>query len=710
MDMIMKKIFSISLFLVMLLGLSSCAQWLDVNTDPDSPSNKSATVENRLPWIQYYYMYGWGTANTRTSAITQMVTNTSRTSALGYQANWNPAQGIATTVYQNFFLGAACNVPDLIEKAEKEGAYHYIGAALTIKAMGFIMMVDLYGEMPYTDAVGSNYAPFYDNGDTIYHGCLDDLDKAIENFSKAQEPGATGLAAGDTWCGGDPQAWIRLCYGLKARWLNNLKKTKEFNPDEVLAALEKGPTSNSQNITMRHYNVATAGTCFTVGDAYGPNTTWDSFAWGTGQRLNRYYVNLLTNFKGTGVEDPRADKLIPSSMYKVSLNADGSIRSYEWLRDCGVDNQHQDEFMKQDRVTLGNLNSWYSFADVDKECYYLVEDIEKYYTDGVAGMKTALAKYYAPEQYTLTEVASGYQPKKNFNPSDPDASKKPVEKPVVVVTYHPGAMFVGDNNPLYVEDIKYVNVNAAALFETLGLAENDENCYYSNGSYSSKSPAGKIGFVQGTGTFYARPTSHSYILTYPEMCFIKAEILFNKGDKNGAYTAYTNGIKAHFELMNQKLAEWQGAGYCTTAKGFDVSFAYAPIPQGEIDAYMRSAAVKQSAGDLTLSDIMMQKYIAMGPDMQKWNDVRKYNYWRDGVYTEMSAPLYRTANAVGFDANPSKQTYYPRRWMHSTHETNYNSTNVNEIYKQYENYVQFSTDVIALAPQVWSIPVWWDME
>lgn len=686
MNTIMKKIFSIMLSLVLLLGLTSCAQWLDVNTDPDSPSNKSATVYNRLPWIQYYYMYGWGTANTRTSAITQMVTTASRTAAIGLQANWNPAQGIATTVYQNFFLGAACNVPDLLEKAEAEGAYHYMGAALTLKSMGFIMMVDLYGEMPYTDAVGANYAPFYDNGDDIYHGCLEDLEQAIAYFKMTQEPGATPLAEGDCWCNGDPNAWIRLCYGLKARWLNNLTKTGEFNADAVLAALEQAPTSNAQNVTMRHYNVATAGTCFTVGDAYGPNTTWDSWGWGNGQRLNRYYVNLLTDFKGTGVEDPRADKLIPSTMYKVTLNADGSIRSYEWLRDCGVDNQNKDEFMTKDRVTFGNLNAYLMLASSDVTKTYSNANILSFYSS-IDDFITATRKYYSEENATIS-----------------------VGGDAVTITYHPGAMYVNDNNPLYVEDIKYVNVKCDALFETYGLAENDENTYYCNGAHGKNSPAGKIGFVVGTGCFYTRPSSTSYILTYPEMCFIKAEILFNKGDKSGAYTAYINGIKAHFELMNARLAEWQGAGYCTTAKGFDVSFAYAPMPQAEIDAYMKSAAVAQSSGALTLSDIMMQKYIAMGPDIQKYNDVRKYNYFRDGVYTEMKAPLYRTAVASHFNSNPASQNYYMRRWMHSTHETNYNSKNVNAIYDQYKGYVNFSTELPALSDEVWTIPVWWDME
>ena len=682
----MKKIFSFLFGLVLLLGMTSCAQWLDVNTDPDSPSNKSATVQNRLPWIQYYYMYGWGTANTRTSAIVQMVNTASRTAAIGLQANWNPAQGIATTVYQNFFLGAACNVPDLLEKAEAEGAYHYMGAALAIKSMGFIMMVDLYGEMPYSDAVGENYAPYYDNGDDIYHGCLKDIDKAIEYFKMSQEPGATPLAEGDAWCGGDPNAWIRLCYGLKARWLNNLTKTSEFSAADVLAALEQGPTSNAQNITMRHYNVATAGTCFTVGDAYGPNTTWDSWGWGNGQRMSRYYVNLLTNFKGSGVEDPRANKLIPSGMYKVSLNPDGSIRSYEWLRDHGLDNQNKDDLMTNNRVVFGNLNAYLSLASADVTKEYTNDNILQFYAS-VEDFLTAVYRYYSDDNVTVAVSADK-----------------------VSITYHPGAMYVNDSNPLYIEDIKYINVKADALFETYGLAENDENTYYCNGAHGRNSPAGKIGFVVGTAGFYTRPSSNSYIMTYPEMCFIKAEVLFNNGDKNGAYTAYTNGIRAHFELMNQKLAEWQGAGYCTTAKGFDVSFAYAPIPQSEIDAYMRSAAVKQSAAELTLSDIMMQKYIALGPDMQKYNDVRKYNYFRDGIYTEMKAPAYRNATATHFNSDPSKQTFYPRRWMHSTHETNYNSTNVNAIYDQYKGYVDFSTKQPALANEVWTIPVWWDKE
>ena len=63
-----------------------------------------------------------------------------------------------------------------------------------------------------------------------------------------------------------------------------------------------------------------------------------------------------------------------------------------------------------------------------------------------------------------------------------------------------------------------------------------------------------------TGTFSARPNSDSDFLTYAEMCFIKAEIYFRKGNKDLALNAYKTGIQAHFDRMQRKLNEWKTAG------------------------------------------------------------------------------------------------------------------------------------------------------
>lgn len=679
----------------MLAGVTSCENWLDVNTDPDSPTNTVATVQNRLPWIQYYYMYAWGTANTRTNSAAQMIVGTSRTGTVGRQALWNPSSGVATTVYQNWFTGAASNIPDLITKAEAEGATHYIGAALVIKCMGYIMMADLYGEMPYTEAVsaiGENgiVAPKLDNGDVIYHGCLADLETAIQYLSKPQEGvAATPLSQGDTWMGGNTDQWVKLAYGLKARWLNNLTKTSEFDANAVLEALKKAPQSNAENITMKHANVENSTTNYTVGDAYGPNVTWDSMAWGTGQRLNRWYVNLLTNFKGSGVEDPRADKLLPHAMYKATLNSEGLVESYEWIRDCGVDLYDVEEGWTKNRMDHANLNSYLTMA---------TKDVTKTYT------KEAILKYYVSLDAFLAAVKKYYQ---GYPNSASDAVITVKDKDVDI-TYKKGTMYVDDTNPCYIEDIKYVNLNAAALYETYGLSKSDMCTYYDAGKYSGQSNAGKAGLVQGTGTFYGRPDSDSDILTYSEMCFIKAEVMFNLGKKDEALAAYKEGIESHFARMNTRLNQWMGAGCGITERDVNVEFAYSPMAQADIDAYMASAAVAQNSAALTLSDIMMQKFIAMGVNYQNWNDMRKYNYFKNNakwgvVYTEMKAPSYRTQDQSSFAADPQDNAFYLRRWMQSSNETGYNAINCNAAAQQYglTGYADY---------KIWSVPVWWDKE
>ena len=679
----MKKVLYSILSLILILGATSCDKWLDVNTNPNKPNNQSATVEIRLPWIQYYYMYAWGSASVRTSAAAQIVTSYSYTDHIGRLANWNPSQDANITPYQNWFIGAANNIPDLIKKAQETGATHYEAAALVVKSMGYIMMVDLFSEIPYFNAIGPDFSPSFDTGDVVYEACLADIDKAIELFSAPQQDGATPLSAGDTWNGGDVQKWIKLCYGLKARWLGTLSKTEQYNPQAILDAIAKGPQSNAENTKMTHYNVESAGTSFLSGDAYGPNVVWDTASWGRNQKLNRWYVNLLTNFKGTGVRDPRASKLIPSAMWNVQLNEDASaIKSYEWREDVGVNVQGIDEGWKINRYESESIQREYTPALADVTKKYPCEAIVKYY-ESVDAFVANVKKLYNEQAATINQTAD-----------------------TVFVTYHAGTMYVNDNNPVYVEDIKYVMYRADGLFETAGLSKSDMNCYYSKASGTTRA----LGYVQGTGGFYTRPDSDSDILTYSEMMFLKAEVLFRQGDKAGAYAAYKQAIESHFDRMNTKLASWEGSGSCTTARGFDVSFAYAPMAQADIDAYMASAAVAQSASELTMSDIMMQKLIAMGYNFQNWNDVRRFNFnagnIKDfGVVYDFKTPYYRTKDVSEFDSDPQSDRYYQRRMMQSYFETDYNTVEADktviELYGQYG--VEGCMDY-----KIYSIPVWWD--
>jgi len=687
---VMKKILSIALSLILILGASSCKDWLDVNTNPNSPNSESATIELRLPWVQYYYAYSWAVASVRSNATTQIITTTNNNlgqfdgnNHISKLANWDPHQDVNLTPYQHWFVGAASNIPDLITKSQENGSTHYEAAALVIKSMGFIMMVDLMGDIPYTQALTADVSPTPDKGEDVYAGCLADLDRAIELFSQPQEQGSTLLSAGDIWCGGDASKWLKLCYGLKARWLGNLSKTEQYNPQAILDAISKSLQSNSDNVKMTHANVDVGSDKgVLLGQTYGNSVIWRNAAYNANERLNRWYVNLLTNFKGSGVEDPRADKLLPHMMTNVKLTDDEwYIADYEWRRDEGVNIQGIDEGWKVSRYEGAAIRDLLTYASADTKLSYSIADIDKYYVSTDAFV-AAVEKYYKGAIINVTADA-------------------------VEVTYRTGMMYCEVADPQYVEDIKYVNYAADNVADAFGLSATDMSCYYSKSDAWTRD----MGYVMGTSTFYARPDSDTDILTYSELCFLKAEVLFRQGDKAGAYDAYIAGIKSHFDRMNEKLRYWEGLGCCTTAKGFDVSVSYAPMAQADIDAYMKSAAVKQSSATLTMSDIMMQKLIAMGFDYQNWNDMRRFNYYAGNiadfgvVYTEMSEPVFRTCTNATFSADDQDDMFYVRRWQQCYYETDFNTTETEQFIL--DNYGQYGIEG-QYDYKIYSIPVWWD--
>jgi Starch-binding associating with outer membrane len=105
------------------------------------------------------------------------------------------------------------------------------------------------------------------------------------------------------------------------------------------------------------------------------------------------------------------------------------------------------------------------------------------------------------------------------------------------------------------------------------------------------------------------------IMTAPEMQFIIAEAAYLKGDKTTALAAYQNAISLDFDLLTTSFPKAIPAGHAIT-------------PASKAAYLANPAVVPSSAAGLTLSRIMLQKYIAMyGWGVhQTWIDMRKYHY------------------------------------------------------------------------------------
>ena len=660
----MKNLRYIILGSLLILGSTSCKKWLDVNTDQDNPNNQSVLVQNRLPWIQHFYQYSAGVTNYRTACIAGVYyTNSANPNT--FSTTWACTNGNSTTSYQTWFVEVSSNLVDLYSTAQKQGAYHYMAAADVFHALGYMQMLDLYGEMPYTQAGTGNPSPIPDDGKTIYNGCMAKLNEAIGLFSQAQTAGTPALAAGDLWGGGDVNKWIKACWGLKARYMIKLsKKTDLYNADSILNCLSKGPQSIADNLVGPGFNNSTV-TDYLVGDPVVTNGNFDYAAYGSTVRMSQYHYNLLANMRGAGIADPRLSKIVPAYMTNVKLDPiTGRVASYIWTRSIGVDSYNPQiasaPLSLTNRLVKGGTTSiaTASYAAANTNITYAIADA------------TDRANFIA-DQVTVgrTFTTSGNN---------------------VIVTYKLGSLFINSTNYFLAGDTAYVNMRSSAI-ATSGnplQGQNDVNWYPTAVAYTA-------GVVGSTGSYQVRPVSDQEILTFHEMNFIKAEVYMRKGDLLSAYTAYIAGIQAHLNMMQAKLTSWQST-YGTTNPDMT------PMNAAAISSYLASAAVG-SAGTLTMADIMLQKYIAMGCSIENWNDMRRFNFSAGNVGSfgivypgYQRGPLF-TGGAQLTGTSPSDPRYWIRRYaLPPTYEINYNSINT------------LALNPHAVDVNIWSMPIWWD--
>lgn len=119
----------------------------------------------------------------------------------------------------------------------------------------------------------------------------------------------------------------------------------------------------------------------------------------------------------------------------------------------------------------------------------------------------------------------------------------------------------------------------------------------------------------GSPRFIFRDDAPFPIMTASEIQFIKAEAAYRKGDKGLALSAYKEGIRLHFEMLTSTYNVNIPAGK--------------EITPAITDAFLNNTAVVPATSEgLTLSKIMLQKYIAMWGYgiLETWVDMRRFHY------------------------------------------------------------------------------------
>lgn len=191
---------------------------------------------------------------------------------------------------------------------------------------------------------------------------------------------------------------------------------------------------------------------------------------------------------------------------------------------------------------------------------------------------------------------------------------------------------------------------------TDGLATADQPANFWGGTFGTTTAPSS----DATARYVFRNAPVFPIITASEIQFIKAEALLRKGDNAGALTAYKKGIELNFAQLRSDYE----ATLPTANK----------ITDGSRDAFLANPLVVPAAGNLTLSHIMMQKYIAMygWGVVETWVDIRRYHYTDDPTGVTAASPNLQVYAEF---APPTGTDLYTRnngKWIYR-HRPRYNS-------------------------------------
>ncbi|MEO5998244.1 MAG: SusD/RagB family nutrient-binding outer membrane lipoprotein, partial [Chitinophagaceae bacterium] len=198
--MLKKKIIIIFLGIAA-IGLMACKKQLDINVDPSNPSLGQLTPKLVFPaavgssagriggdlgilggiWAQYY---------------TQGTTSNQYKDVDAYNLTKGYGSTNSGVAWVELYSGALNDLNFVITKAAASKDWNYYLIGTVMKAYTMQVLVDLYDQVPYTEAFkgADNLQPKFDDGYTVYKGLLAELDSALNKDFTAStntSPGVT---------------------------------------------------------------------------------------------------------------------------------------------------------------------------------------------------------------------------------------------------------------------------------------------------------------------------------------------------------------------------------------------------------------------------------------------------------------------------------------------------------------------------------------
>jgi hypothetical protein len=229
-----------------------------------------------------------------------------------WSGQWTQSNGyiISTTIFGyvftngdfNYWDGFYDNLQDyeyVINGADAAGQAYTKGPAKVMKAMLFQYLVDMYGNVPFSDALKAtgSLAPKFDDQKAIYEALITLLDGAIVDLKA--NAFASSYANSDIVFKGNTTKWVQFANSLKTRILVHQSKIAgrdAYITAEVNKIVSEGSgfiTGADVGVGGPSFYVASAGQLNTLYDTWGYDANGAKRALNNYPRLTQYFVNTL---------------------------------------------------------------------------------------------------------------------------------------------------------------------------------------------------------------------------------------------------------------------------------------------------------------------------------------------------------------------------------------------------------------------------------
>ncbi len=228
-----------------------CDEYLDVDTDTDNPI--LAPLNQLLTNIEANSVAPLVDFNFWSGDMLQVYTHQTVAREEQDQYGTKADNVLLNNDWDNVYLGLT-DIETLISQADNGGNEVYKGIGQILKAYVMSVAVDLWGDVPFTEATNLTQgvvSPAFDNGESIYTEVLILLDEGKVNVNSG-----SGLSPGadDLFYGGSASKWTKFANSFKLKLYNQVRLTSLYNQTAVDALMSEDNffTSSSDDFQFVH--------------------------------------------------------------------------------------------------------------------------------------------------------------------------------------------------------------------------------------------------------------------------------------------------------------------------------------------------------------------------------------------------------------------------------------------------------------------------